>query len=172
VKLEELQENYNQDNDHQCLVLDLALFAQVFARPSSSNQRPHSGAPTSSRPSTSSSPYRTPSSPPGGSPFSGKGGGRPPQKRWRKLVRFGKGGKGKIKTADRKVKKKDVKIFENLPAPQLGGAVVPKGDGKTVVRMRRGATLMDFAEKIKADPAALVSALFHLGEMVTATQYC
>jgi hypothetical protein len=29
--------------------------------------------------------------------------------------------------------------------------------------MRRGATLMDFAEKIKADPAALVSALFHLG---------
>ena len=36
--------------------------------------------------------------------------------------------------------------------------------------MRRGATLMDFAEKIKADPAALVSALFHLGEMVTATQ--
>jgi translation initiation factor IF-2 len=29
---------------------------------------------------------------------------------------------------------------------------------------------MDFAEKIKADPAALVSALFHLGEMVTATQ--
>ncbi|NDI25899.1 MAG: translation initiation factor IF-2, partial [Actinobacteria bacterium] len=60
--------------------------------------------------------------------------------------------------------------FENLPAPQLGGAVVPRGDGKTVVRMRRGATLMDFAEKIKADPAALVSALFHLGEMVTATQ--
>ncbi|MEY3202934.1 MAG: hypothetical protein RLZZ629_216, partial [Actinomycetota bacterium] len=55
-------------------------------------------------------------------------------------------------------------------APQLGGAVVPRGDGKTVVRMRRGATLMDFAEKIKADPAALVSALFHLGEMVTATQ--
>jgi translation initiation factor IF-2 len=29
---------------------------------------------------------------------------------------------------------------------------------------------MDFAEKINADPAALVSALFHLGEMVTATQ--
>jgi translation initiation factor IF-2 len=29
---------------------------------------------------------------------------------------------------------------------------------------------MDFAEKIGGDPAALVSALFHLGEMVTATQ--
>jgi translation initiation factor IF-2 len=36
--------------------------------------------------------------------------------------------------------------------------------------MRRGSSLADFAEKINADPAALVSALFHLGEMVTATQ--
>ncbi|CAB4366931.1 unannotated protein [freshwater metagenome] len=36
--------------------------------------------------------------------------------------------------------------------------------------MRRGSSLADFAEKIGADPAALVSALFHLGEMVTATQ--
>jgi translation initiation factor IF-2 len=139
------------------------------ARPSSSNQRPHSGAPTSSRPSTSSSPYRTPSSPPGGSPFGGKGGGRPPQ-RGGAAGAFGKGGKGKNKNRGQKSKKERREDFENLPAPQLGGAVVPKGDGKTVVRMRRGATLMDFAEKIKADPAALVSALFHLGEMVTATQ--
>jgi translation initiation factor IF-2 len=36
--------------------------------------------------------------------------------------------------------------------------------------MRRGSSLADFAEKIGADPAALVAALFHLGEMVTATQ--
>jgi translation initiation factor IF-2 len=36
--------------------------------------------------------------------------------------------------------------------------------------MRRGASLADFADKIGADPAALVAALFHLGEMVTATQ--
>jgi translation initiation factor IF-2 len=36
--------------------------------------------------------------------------------------------------------------------------------------MRRGSSLADFADKIGADPAALVSALFHLGEMVTATQ--
>jgi translation initiation factor IF-2 len=57
-----------------------------------------------------------------------------------------------------------------MQAPQLGGAVVPHGDGKTKIRMRRGASLADFAEKIGADPAALVSALFHLGEMVTATQ--
>jgi translation initiation factor IF-2 len=36
--------------------------------------------------------------------------------------------------------------------------------------MRRGSSLSDFAEKIGANPAALVTALFHLGEMVTATQ--
>lgn len=36
--------------------------------------------------------------------------------------------------------------------------------------MRRGSSLSDFAEKINANPAALVTALFHLGEMVTATQ--
>ena len=138
------------------------------ARPASSNPRPNSGAPTSSRPGGSSSPYRTPSTP-GASPFGGKGGGRPPQ-RGGASGAFGKGGKGKGKGRGQKSKKERREDFENLPAPQLGGAIVPKGDGKTVVRMRRGATLMDFAEKIKADPAALVSALFHLGEMVTATQ--
>ena len=57
-----------------------------------------------------------------------------------------------------------------MQAPQLGGAVVPHGDGKTPIRMRRGASLADFADKIGADPAALVAAIFHLGEMVTATQ--
>ena len=138
------------------------------ARPPSSNPRPNTGAPTSSRPGSSSSPYRTPSSP-SGSPFGGKGGGRPPQ-RGGAAGAFGKGGKGKGKNRGQKSKKERREDFENLPAPQLGGAVVPRGDGKTVVRMRRGATLMDFAEKINADPAALVSALFHLGEMVTATQ--
>ena len=138
------------------------------ARPPSSNPRPNTGAPTSSRPGSSSSPYRTPSSP-GGSPFGGKGGGRPPQ-RGGAAGAFGKGGKGKGKNRGQKSKKERREDFENLPAPQLGGAVVPRGDGKSVVRMRRGATLMDFAEKINADPAALVSALFHLGEMVTATQ--
>jgi translation initiation factor IF-2 len=138
------------------------------ARPPSSNPRPSTGAPTSSRPGSSSSPYRTPSSP-SGSPFGGKGGGRPPQ-RGGAAGAFGKGGKGKGKNRGQKSKKERREDFENLPAPQLGGAVVPRGDGKSVVRMRRGATLMDFAEKINADPAALVSALFHLGEMVTATQ--
>ena len=115
------------------------------------------------------SPYRSPSSsgPSTGAPFGGKGGGRPPQ-RGGAAGAFGKGGKSKNK--NQRSKKERREEFENLPAPTLGGAVVPRGDGKTVIRMRRGATLMDFAEKIKADPAALVSALFHLGEMVTATQ--
>ncbi|CAB4908443.1 unannotated protein [freshwater metagenome] len=138
------------------------------ARPAQSNQRATTGGP-SSRPTTGSSPYRSPSTSPTGSPFGGKGGGRPPQ-RGGAAGAFGKGGKGKGKGRGQKSKKERREDFENLPAPQLGGAVVPRGDGKTVVRMRRGATLMDFAEKISADPAALVSALFHLGEMVTATQ--
>ena len=140
------------------------------ARPPSRDARPNSGAPSSTRPGgTSNSPYRSPSASPSGSPFGGKGGGRPPQ-RGGAAGAFGKGGKGKGKGRGQKSKKERREDFENLPAPQLGGAVVPRGDGKTVVRMRRGATLMDFAEKISADPAALVSALFHLGEMVTATQ--
>ena len=138
------------------------------ARPPQSNPRPANAA-GSSRPTTGSSPYRSPSASPTGSPFGGKGGGRPPQ-RGGAAGAFGKGGKGKGKNRGQKSKKERREDFENLPAPQLGGAVVPRGDGKTVVRMRRGATLMDFAEKISADPAALVSALFHLGEMVTATQ--
>lgn len=44
---------------------------------------------------------------------------------------------------------------------------LPSGQGQTL-RLARGASLSDFAEKIGADPAALVQALFNLGEMVTA----
>jgi translation initiation factor IF-2 len=36
--------------------------------------------------------------------------------------------------------------------------------------VRRGASLTDFADKINANPASLVTVLFHLGEMATATQ--
>ena len=46
---------------------------------------------------------------------------------------------------------------------------VRKGDGETV-RLARGASLTDFAEKIGVDAAALVQMLFSLGEMVTATE--
>jgi translation initiation factor IF-2 len=57
-----------------------------------------------------------------------------------------------------------------MQAPIAGGVSVPRGDGSTIVRLRRGASLTDFAEKINANPASLVTVLFHLGEMATATQ--
>jgi translation initiation factor IF-2 len=56
-----------------------------------------------------------------------------------------------------------------MSAPSLGGVSVPRGNGE-VLRLPRGASLSDFAERINAEPAALVTVLFHLGEMVTATQ--
>ncbi len=115
------------------------------------------------------SPYRSPSAAPStGAPstFGGKGGGR--HQRGGTAGAFGKQGSKKGKA--HKSKKALREEFDNMAAPSLGGAVVPHGDGKTVIRLRRGATLMDFAEKIGGDPASLVSALFHLGEMVTATQ--
>jgi translation initiation factor IF-2 len=119
----------------------------------------------------SNSPYKT-NTPGTGAPSTGgpqrPGGGRPPQ-------RGGAGGafgKNASKKSGRKQKSRKAlrDEFDNMQAPQLGGAVVPHGDGKTPIRMRRGASLADFADKIGADPAALVAALFHLGEMVTATQ--
>ncbi len=57
-----------------------------------------------------------------------------------------------------------------MQAPMAGGVQVPRGDGRTVVRLRRGSSLTDFADKINANPASLVTVLFHLGEMATATQ--
>lgn len=56
-----------------------------------------------------------------------------------------------------------------MQAPSIGGVMLPRGNGQTV-RLSRGASLTDFAEKINANPAALVSVMFNLGEMVTATQ--
>ncbi len=57
-----------------------------------------------------------------------------------------------------------------MSAPSLGGVNVPRGTGDTEIRLRRGASITDFADKIGANPAALVTVLFHLGEMATATQ--
>lgn len=56
-----------------------------------------------------------------------------------------------------------------MQAPVVGGVRLPHGNGETI-RLARGASLSDFAEKINANPASLVQALFNLGEMVTATQ--
>jgi translation initiation factor IF-2 len=56
-----------------------------------------------------------------------------------------------------------------MQAPTVGGVRVRHGDGETI-RLPRGASLTDFADKAGVDAAALVQMLFHLGEMVTATQ--
>ncbi len=56
-----------------------------------------------------------------------------------------------------------------MQAPSIGGVQVPRGNGQ-VVRLSRGASLSDFADKIGANPASLVQVLLVLGEMVTATQ--
>ncbi|MDT5024450.1 MAG: translation initiation factor, partial [Micromonosporaceae bacterium] len=47
----------------------------------------------------------------------------------------------------------------------------PRGQGQPV-RLPRGASLSDFADKINANPGSLVQEMFNLGEMVTATQSC
>ena len=56
-----------------------------------------------------------------------------------------------------------------MQAPSIGGVQVPRGNGQ-VIRLSRGGSLSDFADKIGVNPASLVQVLFHLGEMVTATQ--
>ncbi|MFM8384526.1 MAG: translation initiation factor IF-2 [Actinomycetota bacterium] len=124
---------------------------------------PGQGAP-GSRPQ-GSGPYR---SQPGGAQRPGGfgGPGRPGQRPGAGGA-FGKGGGKKKSYKSKKALREEI---DNMEAPTLGGAIVPRGDGNTPVRLRRGASLADFAEKIGADPAALVSVLFHLGEMVTATQ--
>ncbi|GAA2475961.1 translation initiation factor IF-2 [Terrabacter carboxydivorans] len=81
---------------------------------------------------------------------------------------FGRGGGRPVR--GRKSKRAKRQEFEQMQAPSLGGVTVPRGNGSTVVRVRRGSSLSDFADKINANPGALVTVLFHLGEMATATQ--
>lgn len=80
---------------------------------------------------------------------------------------FGKGG-GKS-SKNRKSKRAKRQEFDNMMAPVMGGVSVPMGQGQ-VLRLARGCSLTDFAEKIGTEPAALVQLLFKMGEMVTATQ--
>ena len=126
--------------------------------------RPGGGGPGGGRPGGGGGP---------GGPGGGGGGfagrGRP-----------GAGGRGSTQGAfgraggkpvrGRKSKRAKRQEFEQMQAPSLGGVHVPRGDGSTVVRLRFGSSLNDFADKIDANPASLVTVLFHLGEMATATQ--
>ena len=86
---------------------------------------------------------------------------------------FGRGG-GKSKS--RKSKRTKRQEYEMREAPSLGGVSIPRGDGSTVIRLRQGASMIDFADKIETltcfpvPPGNLVTVLFHLGEMATATE--
>ncbi|GAT84114.1 translation initiation factor IF-2 [Streptomyces sp. F-3] len=110
---------------------------------------------------------------PGGGGFGG-GGGRPGFG-----GRPGGGGRGGTQGAfgrpggparrGRKSKRQRRQEYEAMQAPSVGGVMLPRGNGETI-RLSRGASLTDFAEKINANPASLVAVMMNLGEMVTATQ--
>ena len=160
------------------------------ARPGGPGARPGApgagrpGAPGAGRPGGgggggAGGPYRggTGGAPAGGAggaggPYRGGPGGRPggPGGRGRGAGTAGAFGRqGGRPTRGRKSKKQRRQEFDNMSAPSIGGVQVPRGNGD-VLRLPRGASLSDFAEKINAEPASLVTVMFHLGEMVTATQ--
>ena len=107
----------------------------------------------------------------GGAPRAGAGGGppRPGGGRGRSGTQGAFGRPGGRPSRGRKSKKQRRQEFDNMQAPTIGGVQVPRGNGQ-VVRLSRGASLADFADKIGANPASLVQVMLHLGEMVTATQ--
>ncbi|GLY04804.1 MULTISPECIES: translation initiation factor IF-2 [Actinoplanes] len=95
---------------------------------------------------------------PGGGGGRGRGGGA--------AGAFGR--PGGRPTRGRKSKKQRRQEFDNLSAPQMSSGA-PRGQGQDI-RLSRGASLSDFADKINANPGSLVQEMFNLGEMVTATQ--
>ncbi|MGO1434188.1 MAG: translation initiation factor IF-2 [Canibacter sp.] len=117
-----------------------------------------------------------------GAPGAGGGGGRPgfgaPRpggfggrgRSGRGAGTAGAFGRGGSRGKSRKSKRAKRQEFEMQSAPSLGGVSVPRGNGETTVRLRRGASLADFAEKINTSASNLVTVLFHLGEMATATE--
>ncbi|MCY7413241.1 MAG: translation initiation factor IF-2 N-terminal domain-containing protein, partial [Salinibacterium sp.] len=142
-------------------------------------QRP--GGPGGGRPAGAGGGFR-PGGAPGGAPGNNFGPNRPPAGGAGGRGRgpgggtagaFGRGG-GKSKA--RKSKRTKRAEFELREAPSLGGVSVPRGDGKTVIRLRRGASITDLADKLETltgymvQPGSLVTALFHLGQMATATE--
>ena len=99
----------------------------------------------------------------------GRPGGRPnsPGGRGNAAGAFGKSGGRPSK--GRKSKRAKRQEYDNMMAPVTGGSAVAMGRGD-VLRLARGCSLSDFADKINAEPASLVQILFKMGEMVTATQ--
>ncbi|MGN6502149.1 MAG: translation initiation factor IF-2 [Pseudolysinimonas sp.] len=114
--------------------------------------------------------------PGGGGGFAGRPGGGGGRGRGPGGGTAGAFGRGGGKSRARKSKRTKRAEFEMRDAPSLGGVAIPRGDGNTVIRMRRGASISDLADKLEqitkysVQPGALVTALFHLGEMATATE--
>ena len=135
-------------------------------RPAPSSERPRGGRGRGTRPGGGNGGGQ-------GAPGANAGGGFAPPRGGRGGGRgatpgaFGRGG-GKS-SRGRKSKRAKRQEFEQQNAPVIGGVSIPRGDGQQI-RIRQGASLADFAEKINVNPAALVTVLFHLGEMATATQ--
>ncbi|MCL1839233.1 MAG: translation initiation factor IF-2, partial [Propionibacteriaceae bacterium] len=104
---------------------------------------------------------------PGGAPLGGGRDGRGGRSGSGTQGAFGRqGGAGR---RGRKSKKQRRQEFDLLEAPTISGVRIRQGDGQTI-RLRRGSSLTDLAEKIGVEPASLVQVLFNQGEMVNATQ--
>ncbi|MEV6330862.1 translation initiation factor IF-2 [Streptomyces sp. NPDC051909] len=113
-----------------------------------------------------------PGGPGGGGGFGGRPGGfggRPGGPGGRGGTQGAFGRPGGPARRGRKSKRQRRQEYEAMQAPSVGGVMLPRGNGDTI-RLSRGASLTDFAEKINANPASLVAVMMNLGEMVTATQ--
>ena len=104
-----------------------------------------------------------------GAPPAGGRGGRPGATGGRGNAAGAFGKSGSRPSKGRKSKRAKRQEFDNMVAPTIGGVTLPMGQGQAL-RMPRGSSLTDFAEKIGTEPAALVQLLFKLGAMMTATQ--
>ncbi|MFI2435074.1 translation initiation factor IF-2 [Streptomyces sp. NPDC018693] len=138
-----------------------------FARPGGGGARPGGGGGFGARPGGGGF---------GGGPGGGGGGGGRPGFGGRPGGPGGRGGTqgafgrpGGPARRGRKSKRQRRQEYEAMQAPSVGGVMLPRGNGETI-RLSRGASLTDFAEKINANPASLVAVMMNLGEMVTATQ--
>ncbi|TQJ32541.1 translation initiation factor IF-2 [Microbacterium sp. SLBN-146] len=142
------------------------------------------GAPFQQRPGGAGRPgggggFQRPGAPgagaPGGGGFAGRPGGGGGRGRGPGGGTAGAFGKGGGKSKQRKSRRAKRQEFEMRSAPIVGGVNVQKGNGE-IIRLRRGASISDFADKLEAlngytvQPGTLVTILFNLGEMATATE--
>ncbi|GAT72813.1 translation initiation factor IF-2 [Microbacterium hydrocarbonoxydans] len=127
------------------------------------------------RPGGAGAPGAGPGARPGGGGFAGRPGGGGGRGRGPGGGTAGAFGKGGGKSKQRKSRRAKRQEFEMRSAPVVGGVNVSKGNGE-IIRLRRGASISDFADKLEAlngytvQPGTLVTILFNLGEMATATE--